>query len=69
MTTHSIVMPWKSNEAREQGQKASENVRRSFMFHYPFLGYYSMPSGELSSFACRESPRFAAKCREMPRDG
>jgi hypothetical protein len=40
MTAHGIVMLWKSNEAWESGQKPSENVRRSFMFHYPFLGVF-----------------------------
>jgi hypothetical protein len=45
MTAHGIVMLWKSNEAWESGQKPSENVRRSFMFHYPFLEPLLLSSG------------------------
>jgi Arc/MetJ-type ribon-helix-helix transcriptional regulator len=55
MTAHGIVMRWKSKEARELGQKASKNVRRSFMFHHRFSGVFFVVASELFCY-CSKLP-------------
>lgn len=62
MTPGGIVMTWKSNEARAKRQKSSENVRQSFMFHYPFLGHYFIVLAAGNAAKRSNSPQNAAQC-------
>jgi hypothetical protein len=62
MTPGGIVMTWKSNEARAKRQKSSENVRQSFMFHYPFLGHYFIVLAAWNAAKRSNSPQNAAQC-------